>query len=412
MSLTVAAIRVKRVIQEKWGLIGWLAIPTLIVFLMSLIAGTGGGGKLTGRLLITDHDESVVSQFVAGGFTQGPLAEVFTLQQVSETEGQGMMDAGEASAWIVIPMGFGEALLANETTELKLLKNPAQSILPKMVETAMQLLVDAATYVQILFAQELALIKPMLENQQFNDADLVALTLGIRQQIQQLEQTLFPPQIKLAEQVSAPAESDQPTISFGLLMFPGAIFMALIFCANSLAVAFWDDARNGVIPRLSATPSALGAYLNGQFIAAALLFGLLVLVLGLLGTWYFDLPWQQLPLMLLWLVFSGLVLWWLFTAISLLMPSAKAANITISATAFPLLMLGGSFFPMESMPDWLAKIGAFLPNGFLLKGLKDWLIRQEPAWDALLWPLLLGLVVVALCWLLSRYLMTKLIHKV
>ncbi|MGJ8663353.1 MAG: ABC transporter permease [Marinicella sp.] len=411
MPITVAGLRIKRVIREKWGLISWLAIPIIIVFLMSLIAGTGSG-KLTGKLLITDHDDSTISQFLAGSFNQGPLAEIFTVKQVTEVEGTAMMDQGEASAWITIDSGFGDAFLDNQSTKIHLVKNPAQNILPQMVETSMKLLVDAATYVQILFADELAVLKPMLTQQKFNDADLVVLTLGIKQQIENLEETVFPPQIKLMQQVVEEANEDQQNITFGMLMFPGAIFMALIFSGNSLAVSIWDDANNGVIPRLSSTPAALGAYFNGQVLAAAAIFALMVSILAGLSSWYFNLPWQKLPLLVIWLVFSGLVIYMLFSALSLLMPNSRTANITINATTFPLLMLGGSFFPMESMPPWLAGIGQFLPNGFLLKGLKDWMLRQEPLFDALLIPLLLGLTMLLVLWVINRLLIKKMIQKV
>lgn len=411
MPSTVANIRLKRIFREKWGLFSWLAIPLIIMFLMSLIAGTGGG-KLTGRLLVTDHDDSTVSQFVAGGFAQGPLAEIFTVKQVDEIEGKELMDAGDASAWITIEKGFGDAFINNQATSIKLVKNPAQSILPQMVETSMKLLVDAASYIQVLFSKELAVLKPMLEQQKFNDADLVVLTLGIKKQIERIEETVFPPQLELIKQQVEKAETEQTNITFGLLMFPGAVFMALIFSANSMGLYIWDDATNGVIPRLSSTPSALSAYFNGQVLAATLLFIIIVVFLGLFGGFYFDIPIQKLPLMMVWMVFSGLVIYMLFCMISLLMPTAKSAVIVINATSFPLMMLGGSFFPLETMPNWLATMGQFLPNGFLLKGLKDWLVRSEPVIDAMLWPLVLGLVMLVVLWAANRVLIKRLIHKV
>ncbi len=413
MSFTVASLRIKRVIRERWGLISWLAIPMIIVFLMSLLAGTGSG-KLTGRLLVTDLDDSMVSQFITGGFAQGPLAEIFTTKQVSLDEGKRLMDAGEASAWITIDNGFGEAFLSNEPTDLKLVKNPAQRILPQLVETSMQLLVDAATYIQIVFEKEFNVLKPMLEQQKFNDADLVALTLGIKQQIENLEETIFPPQLKVVEKAveEVVEDGDGIPLTFGLLMFPGAIFMALIFAGNSLAIAIWDDAKNGVIPRLSAAPSGLNDYFNGQVFGAVAIFTLIVSVLGVLGAWYFALPWAKMPVVILWLVFSGLVIYLLFVTLALMMPSMKVANIIVNATTFPLLMLGGSFFPMESMPDWLAAIGNFLPNGFLLTGLKDWLIRGEGMVVAMTVPLVLGLAMLLVLWLFDRQLIKKLIHKV
>jgi len=188
--------------------------------------------------------------------------------------------------------------------------------------------------------------------------------------------------------------------------------MALIFSSNSLAVSIWDDASNGVIPRLSSTPAALGSYFNGQVIGATLVFSLIVVLLGVLGGWYFALPWHKLPMMMLWLVFSGLVIYQLFATLALIMPSAKVANVVVNATTFPLLMLGGSFFPMEAMPAWLAAVGQYLPNGFLLKGLKDWLVRDQSMTEAMFFPLLLGAVMLLVFWLLNRYLIKQLIYKV
>lgn len=413
MPVTVAKLLITRVMREKWELISWLAVPIIIVFLMSLIAGSGGG-QLTGKILITDQDDSTVSQFLAGSFKQGPLAEIFTVQQVSSSEGESLMDAGEASAWITIEAGFGDAFLDNQPSQLKLVKNPAQTILPQLVETSMNLLVDAVTYIQIVFEKELAVLKPMLKNQQFNDADLVVLTLGIKQQIERLEETLFPPQLELIKQQVATVDSttENTKLTFGLLMFPGAIFMALIFSANSLAVSIWDDANNGVIPRLSSTPTALGDYFKGHMLGAVSLFFLIALLLAVLGGWYFALPWNKLPIMVLWLVFSGLVIYQLFCTLALVMPSGKVANTVVNATTFPLLMIGGSFFPMESMPDWLAAIGQYSPNGFLLMGLKDWLVRDQAMLDAMLVPLIMGLVMSVVLWLINRSLIKQLIHKV
>jgi ABC-type multidrug transport system permease subunit len=50
--------------------------------------------------------------------------------------------------------------------------------------------------------------------------------------------------------------------------------------------------------------------------------------------------------------------------------SARGANVLSSSVGFPLLMLGGSFFPFEAMPRFLADIGRCTPNGWLLARLR------------------------------------------
>ena len=358
LSHTVAIQSFKRVLREKWGLISWLAIPLMIVFLMSLISGGGTSPKPHGRLLVTDHDNSTLSQFLVSSMGQGPMAEFFTVKSVSETEGAAIMNEGKATAWIVVEAGFMDNYLNKKPSRLRLVKNPAQTILPGMVETGMLLLVDAADYLQMLFADELNKLNQMVTTGKVNDADLVVLTLAIKKGIDEAEKTIFPPKLILKERVQQVTEvKEKPAFNFIMLMYPGSIFMSLLFSSVAMAMGVWDDKANGVLPRLAASPGGLSAYVNGKLLHAVMTFVLLCLVLLLVGVAAFNIPLSMVPVTLLWLVFSGLVIWLLMLLFSLLMPSRKSANIVVNAAVLPMAMLGGAFFPSEAMPDWLANVG-------------------------------------------------------
>ena len=127
--------------------------------------------------------------------------------------------------------------------------------------------------------------------------------------------------------------------------------MSMLFAAMSLAMNFWEDKANGILPRLSASPGGLSAYVNGKLLHCMMTFLLLGVVLLTVGVFAFDLPVSLLPVMLLWLVFSGVVMWLLMLVFTLLMPSRKSANIVVNAAVLPMAMLGGAFFPAEAMPD-------------------------------------------------------------
>ena len=43
--------------------------------------------------------------------------------------------------------------------------------------------------------------------------------------------------------------------------------------------------------------------------------------------------------------------------------SRRVASLLSSSIIFPLLMLGGSFFPLQLMPGWMAAAGRWTPNG-------------------------------------------------
>jgi len=54
------------------------------------------------------------------------------------------IEAGQASAWLTIPAGFSLAVLEERPTELALVTNPAQTILPGIVEETLSMVSEAA----------------------------------------------------------------------------------------------------------------------------------------------------------------------------------------------------------------------------------------------------------------------------
>ncbi len=54
----------------------------------------------------------------------------------------------------------------------------------------------------------------------------------------------------------------------------------------------------------------------------------------------------------------------------------SAATVLANIVVLTLMMLGGSFFPFEMMPAFLARIGRMTPNGWALLRLRDLLADQ------------------------------------
>ena len=191
-------------------------------------------------------------------------------------------------------------------------------------------------------------------------------------------------------------------------MFPGAIMMALLFSISSLAMLIWEDLQSGVLTRLSASSRGLSAYFLGQQWAVLAIFSGVVLLLTVLGGLYFGLPVQQWPLLIIGLVISGFVMWQILLSLVLLMPTQRSANIVVNAAIFPILMLGGSFFPMEALPDWLAQIGLYFPNCYFLQAIKDALFNQN---NYLMTAGLIAAGTIVLFWLINRALLNRLTRR-
>jgi ABC-type multidrug transport system permease subunit len=106
----------------------------------------------------------------------------------------------------------------------------------------------------------------------------------------------------------------------------------------------------------------------------------------LLGFLYHDIAWQKLLPSMLWITVAGVGLFAWFAALQMMLPNSRAANLLTTLIIFPLLMMGGSFFPLDALPDWLAAIGRLSPNGYVVERLSGELTSAS-AWtfDARAW---------------------------
>ena len=109
---------------------------------------------------------------------------------------------------------------------------------------------------------------------------------------------------------------------------------------------------------------------------------------------------------MMWLMLSGMVLGSMMLFVSLLMPTQKSASVVTSAMVFPLMMLGGSFFPFDAMPKWMAAIGQYLPNGYMLQSFNQWFIHDKTL-EVLLIPALVALLFIIVLWFVNKTLLPK-----
>lgn len=349
--------------QDKSAILMWIGVPLLVGGLVTSLMDGDGGGRPSGLLLIADQDASFVSGLIVGTYSQGELGELITVEKVSLAEGRERIDAGEASGLLIIPEGFGDAFIDSTPATLELKTNPSQTILPGIITEITEILLDAGFYANRLFAEEIALIKASASGDRAPDSAVAAaIAVAINERIASVSPLLFPLAIDL-DIAERPAET--PGASLALLFMPGIILMAVMFAASSLAEDYWAERERGTLRRLVFAPGRLLAFVVGKALAATVLIAVLAAVVLLLGFAYHGVSWGRLPLSIAWIALSGLALYAWFGVMHLLSPNRRAASLISSIIVFPLLMVGGSFFPLAALPDWIASIGRLTPNGFV-----------------------------------------------
>jgi ABC-2 type transport system permease protein len=160
-------------------------------------------------------------------------------------------------------------------------------------------------------------------------------------------------------------------------MFPGIVVMALMVNGIMVnATGFVEERGKGIYRRLSLTPlkrqTIIGAQIIHRYIVS-LLQTLLLLAVGvfgfnvnIVGNYFFF-----------WLVltFGSLCFLSIGFALATLIRSTRSATPICLIVFFMLLFLGGIFFPLNTMPDFLAIISKVLPSTNLNDALRLILIE-------------------------------------
>ena len=318
----------RRLRREPVALLTWLAIPSFISIILTLVFGPGGA-KPHGTLLIADRDKSIGAAMLTNAFGQGALGQMLAVEHVTEDEGRRRMDRGEASALIVIPSGFTASFVTGKPAAIDLVRNPAQRILPDLIEDSLGIMLErAASY------------------------GTAAQTPPI-----QLEANIIPD------------KTEQPD-GFAAIILPGALFMGIFFIAGALAADVWRERTSGALRRIATTPARFGAFLAGKLLAAALLFAGIGALALFLAHRLMHLRIANFPVAAAWIAASGSCLYLIMMLVQSAASSERVSTFMTNLVTLPLVMLGGGFVPFEWMPRSLAQIGKLTPNGWCVMQLR------------------------------------------
>jgi ABC-2 type transport system permease protein len=355
----------RRLRREPVTLLTWLGVPAFVALILVVIFGRGEP-RPNGELLIVDEDAGIGATLLAGAFSQGPLGDMITVEKVAREEGRHRIDKGDASALLIIPKDFTAALLNSKPAKLQLVRNPAQRILPDIIEEALSMLTDGAFYLQTVAGDQL---RGMAASRPANDARVAEISVRINHLVAGLRKYLAPPVIQL-ETIVIQEKTDQPG-GFAALMIPGMLYLSVFFIAGGLATDVWRERTSGALRRVVTTPARFGAFLAGKLVAA-------LFVLGAVGAFglavahlLINLPFSNFPLAILWIALSGSGLYLFMMLLQSLASTERVANMLNNFVMLPLTMLGGSFFPFDLMPQRFARIGRLTPNGWSVTQLQN-----------------------------------------
>ena len=389
-AVATAGKDLRRRLTDPAALLIWLALPLAIGGLLVLI-NSGDGGTPRGRVLVVDEDRSFVSGLIAGIPARGELAEFFDVVHVERDEGRRLIDAGEATALLVLPAGLQGAFVGNGNAEIRLVTNPSHRILPSVIEESVETVVDFAVYTArlsndaVLRLTDFRLDDPGASGAS-PDEHLEKLIRQLNSRLLESGKKLLSPPVLGIEFTPAPgakpAGAEPAVLDVGKVFLPGMIFLAVLFIAQGMSGDVWNEKRHGTLHRAASSPSSMAAFLAGKLLAGTSIAAIAALVGVAAGIVLFDLSLSQAPLAVLWVAFSGGVMLSYFVLLQCFASSQRAGDMLSNMVLFPVLMLGGSFFPLAMMPDWMAEIGRWTPNGAALIRLGE-ILDAQPDYHAM-----------------------------
>lgn len=373
---------VRLLFADPLALLLSLAIPLVLGGLMSIAFGGAGDVQPKAQVWLADEDESFLSEVLVNAL--GSEDVPIELSLASWPDAQAALEAGEGSVALRLPAGFGQQFLLEQPLTIDVITNPSQTILPGIVTNLLELLREAHFYLHRLFGAPLKLIAagPPPDDSLFANTQVAALAVQINTLMQDVEERLFPPQIELEELSAAEKSSfDRPLTQ---LLIPGVLVMTLLFLAQGFAEQLWREREVPTLRRILTAPHGLRDFLFSKTLSATLMISAISALCLALGGLLLGLEWAHLPAVWLLATLVGAAFYLLFAFLGTFASNQRGANLIANMLLFPLIMIGGSFFPLETMPDGLAMLGRLTPNGSAVATI-DALLAGAPApWTATL----------------------------
>jgi ABC-2 type transport system permease protein len=312
--------------------------------------------------VVVDRDQSQESRDLISRFTSSPYFQVQE-ETSNSSRAQGLIDQGKATVALEIDAGFARALRKGETAPV-------------------QVIVDATNSNTALIAS----------------AYVSQIALRFAQQTQQDRIGRIAPQ--LIEQMPSVELAQRPwynpDLSSRWFFVPGVIgslTTLLVITLTSFAVV--REREIGTLEQIMVTPIRPVEFILGKTLPFFLIGLFDALLIGAVGTFWFQIPFHGNLLVLL----TGLVVFLIcMLGVALLISTVSATQQQAMVTSFffimPTITFSGFGFPIIAMPKWMQEFSYAIPLRYFLVVLRGTYLKG--AGFDILWPQMAAMAAIGL----------------
>jgi hypothetical protein len=144
-----------------------LIVPIALTALIGMVFGGNSNNGALGQIkfAVVDEDQSPLSRFLRGAANQQQGSQVLQPVFMERAPALREINAGNLSAVLIIPTNFmSDYLKASGPVSLELIKNPAESIHPAVLEEGLGVVVTALNALSRNFSSDFPAIRAVVTN--------------------------------------------------------------------------------------------------------------------------------------------------------------------------------------------------------------------------------------------------------
>jgi ABC-2 type transport system permease protein len=362
----------KLAFRDRAALILMLLAPFLLTLGLGAVTGRFSGTSSSGishiPVILVNQDGKQLGNALVETFQSKDLGELIDPTIGNDpAEAYQKVDANQAVAVLVIPVGFTDSIIPAQTgstsgkvVRVELYSNPTT---PTSVGVVKTILDEFMSQVEVGRAGGEVAVSQLVSSGRISplEAQAFGTSIGVSQANASGQKSPI-----TLESLTPKGE----TVKFDVLalLAPGMALMFLMYTVSYGGRTLLTERNNGTLPRLLVSPTNAPQILGGKMIGIFLtgIAQMLILILG--TTVLFQLEWGD-PLAVVLLVLAavfGAVGWGL-----LLTAVAKTpGQVSTIGSALMLIfgILGGTFINMNNMPAWFRTITKITPNAWGVDG--------------------------------------------
>ena len=374
MLRTLLAKDLRRVARNPVPWIVSIGVPFVITALVGLAFGpaSSGGGLGRIKLGLVDEDDSALTRFLRGGLNQQEAGKYLEPHFLPRAEAMAQINANKLAAVVIIPKGFThDYLTANRAVKLELVKNPAESIHPAIVEEMLATLVTGLNAISRNLQADFPEWRTLFENDR--DFDLRATGRLLEHAGDRLDvaRAYLPPLVTYEKQTlpGQPASGLGGGEARGIFAYliVGMAAMFLLFMADNAMRGLYREVRLHTLARFRTLHEGLGVFIAGKVTMALVVvtIGAVILLGG--GSLIFGFQWRHPAILALLILAYALFGAGLMGFVAALAGDEQRADRLNNLVVMILALAGGCMFPPEQLGSFLRDhVTPLMPTGWFV----------------------------------------------